>query len=81
MKWGYKSNDFTGYWDQISPQHHCQAAAIMLAAIMIAGPALVLTTSSEYTYSDFSFEMDVDYGGGGYGGWEIDTFSLESNYF
>ena len=52
----------------------------MLAVFLIASQALVLTSYSDYTYSDFSFEMDVDYGGGGYEGWEINTFSLESNY-
>ena len=50
----------------------------MLAVFLIAGQALVLTSYSDYSYSDISFEMEMDYGG--YGGWEIDTFSLESNY-
>ena len=45
--------------------------------ILLAGQAPVLTTDSDYTYSDFSFEMEVDYGGDG-GGWEIDTFPQES---
>ena len=49
----------------------------MLALLLVAGQALVLTSYSDYSYADISFEMEMDYGG--YGGWEIDTFSQESN--
>ena len=49
--------------------------------LLLADQAQVIT--SYYTYDDLSFEMSVDYGGnGGNGGfdWEIDSFSIESNY-
>ena len=56
------------------------SAAIMLAVVLIlsAGQSLVITSSSDYTYSDLSFEMEMD--GYEYEGFEIETFSLESNH-
>ena len=52
----------------------------MLALFLVAGQALVLTSYSDYSYADISFEMEMEMDYGGYGGWEIDTFSQESNY-
>ena len=57
------------------------SAAIMLAVVLIlmSGQTLVLTFTSDYTYSDLSFEMEMD--GYGYEGFEIETFSLESSNY
>ena len=75
----YKSNNITEHWDGSNIPSPQLDAAVMLAVFLIAVQALVLPSYSDYTYSDFSFEMEVDYGGYG-GGWEIDTFPKESKF-